>query len=349
MVDKSQKAVALLGNNDISVTLADAAKAYSQLSKVVTAEGILKRDYTYYSLQIAITLFGFSLSLLLIILSKNLAAIAILSVIFGFFAVQIAGLVHDAGHRAIFKRAKNNDLLGYFFTAILAINYSAWKKRHNKHHSNPNEEKEDPDLEIPLITFTKERFLEKNKLERYLTKFQSRTYLFLLSLTAFYERRLSALFLTREFKAKLLIESIVFGIGILTWYVMPFLVFPLEKAILFFAASNAVSGLYLGHVFAPNHKGMPEVKKGAKFSFFEHQIITTRNIKPGWLTDYLYMGLNYQMEHHLFPHCPRNKLGRITPHLKRTCRRLGLTYTETNIIESDKIIIRELGKIASSA
>lgn len=349
MGGKTQTLATLLDDKDVKIKMIDGARAYAKLSNIVAAEGILNRDYTYYSLQMTITLVGFAFSLFLIIASSNLAVIVALSVIFAFFAVQIAGLVHDTGHRAIFKSAKNNDIFGYFFTSLIAINYSAWKKRHNKHHAQPNVKNEDPDLEIPLVTFTKERLLEKNNLERFLTKFQSRTYFFLLALTSFYERKLSILFLTRQYRPKLFLESIVFVGGLLVWFILPFLLFPLQKAIVFVAASNAASGLYLGHIFAPNHKGMPEVKKGAKFSFFEHQIITTRNVKAHWLTDYVYMGLNYQLEHHFFPHCPRNKLGRITPHLKKICREFNLPYTETSIIDSDKIIVRELARVARYA
>lgn len=339
----------LLSNKDISVSVIEGAKAFAKLSKIVKDEGILDRDYAYYSLQIAITLSGFALSLFLIVVYGNLAAVGVLSVIFAFFAVQIAGLVHDVGHRAVLKSAKNNDILGYIFTSIVAINYSAWKKRHNKHHAQPNVENEDPDLEIPLVTFTKERLLEKNRVERFFTKFQSKTYLFLLLLTSFYERKLAIFFLTREFKPKLILESVVFLFGVFAWFVLPFLVFPLDKAIVFFVVSNATSGMYIGHIFAPNHKGMPEVKRGSKFSFFEHQIITTRNIKGNWLTDYLYMGLNYQLEHHFFPNCPRNKLSLITPHVKKFCKEYQLPYTETGIIESDKIILNELKQIAAVA
>jgi delta8-fatty-acid desaturase len=61
------------------------------------------------------------------------------------------------------------------------------------------------------------------------------------------------------------------------------------------------------------------------------------------------IGLNYQIEHHLFTHCPRNKLKLLTPYVKRICKKYGLEYTDVGIVETNKIILRELNEVALSA
>jgi fatty acid desaturase len=94
---------------------------------------------------------------------------------------------------------------------------------------------------------------------------------------------------------------------------------------------------------------MPQIKSGQKISFLEQQIIATRNIKRGFFTDILLLGLNYQIEHHLFPHCPRNKLKLLTPYVKEVCGELNLEFTETNLFESNKIILRELNQVATAS
>ena len=91
---------------------------------------------------------------------------------------------------------------------------------------------------------------------------------------------------------------------------------------------------------------MPEVKKGTKLSFLEQQITTSRNVKGGLITDTLLVGLNYQIEHHLFTNCPRNKLKLITPFVKEICNDLNLQYTSVNFTESNKIIIKELHSVS---
>ncbi|MGD9891196.1 MAG: fatty acid desaturase, partial [Dehalococcoidia bacterium] len=71
-----------------------------------------------------------------------------------------------------------------------------------------------------------------------------------------------------------------------------------------------------------------------------------RNITPGRFVDFMYFGLNYQIEHHLFPTCPRNKLKLITPYVKEICARTGLEYTQADIITSNRIILGELNSVA---
>ena len=94
---------------------------------------------------------------------------------------------------------------------------------------------------------------------------------------------------------------------------------------------------------------MPEIKKGLKLSFLEQSIITSRNLKGGFLTELFFIGLNLQIEHHLFTNCPRNKLKLITPYAKKLCHEMGLEYTDVGIIETNKIILDELRKVALAA
>jgi Fatty acid desaturase len=72
-------------------------------------------------------------------------------------------------------------------------------------------------------------------------------------------------------------------------------------------------GLYLGSVFAPNHKGMPILSRDDDSDFLRRQVLTARNVRGGRLTDLLLGGLNYQIEHHLFPSMPRPSLRRAQP------------------------------------
>jgi fatty acid desaturase len=77
-------------------------------------------------------------------------------------------------------------------------------------------------------------------------------------------------------------------------------------------------------------------------SFLEQQVSASRNIEGGLITDIILVGLNRQVEHHLFPNCPRNKLRLIRPYLEATCSRMGLECVEAGIIETNRAILREL-------
>lgn len=156
-------------------------------------------------------------------------------------------------------------------------------------------------------------------------------------------------FIKRISRHKYILEMIIFMVGAFAWFFLPFFIFDFPKALIVVLIYNAISGFYLGNIFAPNHKGMIELKKSFPISYLEHQIITTRNIKPSPLTDFIYLGLNYQIEHHLFPNCPRNKLKLVTSYVKEVCSKVDLEFTETDIIESNKIILGELSRIATTA
>jgi fatty acid desaturase len=83
-------------------------------------------------------------------------------------------------------------------------------------------------------------------------------------------------------------------------------------------------------------------------SFLEQQVITSRDITGGPLTDLALVGLNYQIEHHLFPTCPRNKLKLLTPYVQDVCRRMNLEFTTVGIVETNRMILRELRAVAQA-
>jgi fatty acid desaturase len=105
-------------------------------------------------------------------------------------------------------------------------------------------------------------------------------------------------------------------------------------ALVFVAVHQAVFGLYMGCSFAPNHKGMPIVGAHEKLDYLRRQVLTSRNIRGGWFVDELLGGLNYQVEHHLFPSMPRPRLRRAQRLVRDYCAQQRITYTETGLFGS---------------
>jgi fatty acid desaturase len=99
-------------------------------------------------------------------------------------------------------------------------------------------------------------------------------------------------------------EVILLAVHIAAYLSVVFLVLPPVKAITFILVQQGLFGLYLGASFAPNHKGMPILAAADKSDFLRRQVLTSRNVRGGWLTDLALGGLNYQIEHHLFLPCP---------------------------------------------
>jgi fatty acid desaturase len=124
-----------------------------------------------------------------------------------------------------------------------------------------------------------------------------------------------------------------------------FLVLSPVKAVVFILVQQALFGLYLGLSFAPNHKGMPVLSKDDETDFLRRQVMTSRNVRGGWLVDFALGGLNYQIEHHLFPSMPRPNLRHSRAIVRAYCERHGVAYLETTLIRSYGQALRHLHEV----
>jgi fatty acid desaturase len=111
-----------------------------------------------------------------------------------------------------------------------------------------------------------------------------------------------------------------------------------------FLLSQLIAGVYMASVFAPNHKGMPLIR-GRRPSFLEQQVITSRNVHGGPLVDIMFGGLNYQIEHHLFPTIARDRLPELRQIVRPFCQDLGLPYEEMGVIPSYRLLLQQLEAI----
>jgi fatty acid desaturase len=84
-------------------------------------------------------------------------------------------------------------------------------------------------------------------------------------------------------------------------------------------------------------------------SFFEQQIITTRNLGDTKISDFMFGGLNNHIEHHLFPNLPRRGLRRARVITRNFCRRHNITYRETNWLGAASQVSRFFGEVTESA
>jgi len=124
---------------------------------------------------------------------------------------------------------------------------------------------------------------------------------------------------------------------------------PVGKASAFFCVQMAVFGLCLGGSFAPNHKGMPIVPPMSKIDFFRRQVLMSRNVKGGPFVDFAMGGLNYQIEHHLFPSMPQPNLKRVQPIVREYCAEHDVSYTEVGIFASYGIVVGYLNNVGLRA
>jgi fatty acid desaturase len=269
----------------------------------------------------------------------------------GLIFTQFAFLGHEASHRQVLASGPANDRVGRILaTLFVGISYSWWMNKHSRHHANPNKIGKDPDIEIDTVSFHEEAAATRRGLMAWITRRQG--YLFFPLLLGeglnLHINSIRSLFARRPVQGRTL-ELILLGIRLGGFVGVVFWLLPLGVAFAFLGVQLGVFGLYMGASFAPNHVGMPIVPRDAKLDFFGKQVRTSRNVRGGWWATALMGGLNYQIEHHLFPNMPRPHLARARELVREHCRVHEVPYTETSLLSAWGIVVRYLNRVGLAA
>ncbi len=289
-----------------------------------------------------------AIGIALLVVSQSLWIRLLDAVLLSFVFVQLGFLFHDAGHRQIFKRSLHNDFAMLFIGLVIGSSRSWWFDSHNRHHTNPNELDLDPDTELYIVNFSERQAGTRSKVVSFLSRFQAYYFFPALLFEGVGAHIASCVFILRG-KARFgLIESASMVVHFALYFGILFALMPAWQAVLFFVVHHSLAGLYMGSVFAPNHKGMLIPDANSDLDLFKRQVLTSRNVKPSPVTDMLYGGLNYQIEHHLFPRIARSKLHAAYPIVKEYCRERGIAYHETSSWQSYREIFQHLKSVSRS-
>lgn len=107
-------------------------------------------------------------------------------------------------------------------------------------------------------------------------------------------------------------------------------------------------GVYAGSVFALNHMGRPVLSADRATDFLRHQVVASRNLRSHPVTDFIYGGANYQIEHHLFPSMARNKLKAAKKFVRAFCQEKRIEYRETSVSEGYREVFAYLHTIGAT-
>jgi fatty acid desaturase len=317
---------------------------YAELSRRVKQAGLLQRRPAYYSIKIGVNLF---------LLAGGWAVFAVLGrswwqmLVAVFLAVmftQTAFIGHDAGHRQISGSKRADDLIGRIHgNLLIGLSYGWWISKHNRHHAHPNQADRDPDIAGRAIAFTPEQARARHGMGAWLARYQAPLFFPMLLLEGLHLHvaGVRALLTRCGAKAKAA-EAGLLAAHIGGYLAALFLVLSPPQAVVFLVLQQGLFGIYMGCSFAPNHKGMPVLAKGEKVDFLRRQVLTSRNIRGGWLTDLALGGLNYQIEHHLFPSMPRPSLRHAQAPVRAFCAQRGIPYCQTGLLASYTQVLRHL-------
>jgi fatty acid desaturase len=130
-------------------------------------------------------------------------------------------------------------------------------------------------------------------------------------------------------RARVKLDAAVLVAHVVFWLVVPAILAGPGAALLGYAVWNVVAGLYLALIIPVNHVGLQPIPPGEHVDFVTQQIRGSRNlVGPGWFYDFFFIGLNRQIEHHLFPFVATPRLARGAAVVKAFCAEHGLPYGE---------------------
>ena len=320
---------------------------YAELSARIRSAGLLQRRTGYYVAKFAATLGLFAVGWAVFVLIGPSWWQLLTAAVLGVLSTQVAFLGHDAGHKQVTRTRGASYLLGLLNGNLaVGLSFGWWLDKHNRHHAHPNHAELDPDVEPagPLV-FLRGQDEGRRGLLAWCTRHQAVLFFPVLLLEGLNLHVASIRALRDGTVRARWREGVLLAVHVVAFVAVPFLVLTPGQAVAFLAVHQAVFGLYMGCSFAPNHKGMPPLTAEEERDYLRRQVLTSRNVRGGRFVDLLLGGLNYQVEHHLFPSMPRPNLRRAQPLVAAFCAERGIRYVETGLLDSYRQVLRHLHDI----
>jgi fatty acid desaturase len=322
---------------------------YAELLARVRAAGLLDRRPAYYTYRIALATVllaaGWGAFVLIGDSWWQLVTAAFLAAVF----TQLGFLGHEAGHGQTFRSRRANRLVGLLFGNLaIGLAFGWWVDKHHRHHAHPNTEGLDPDIRGGAVAFTAGQARGRAGARAMLARHQAALFFPMLLLEAAALHVASLRALTRAAYRDRGRESLLLAVHAVAYVTVVLVVLSPVRALVFVVVQQGLFGLYLGASFAPNHKGMAILTADDQTDFLRRQVLTSRNVSGGPVVDALLGGLNYQIEHHLFPSMPRPAMRAARPIVRAYCGELGVPYVETSLFSSYRQALTHLHGIGRS-
>jgi fatty acid desaturase len=323
------------------------ASDYSALSRAVKEAGLLKRRPGWYAMRVVVLLTLFAIGFTLLFTLGHTWWQLVVAVYFGIVFTQTAFLAHDAAHRQIFESGKRGEIFSRIIgNLFVGLSYGWWMNKHSRHHANPNTIGKDNDIHPGAIVFVPEDAAKRSGVAAWLTARQG-WFFFPILLLAGMELHVNAVraIVTGRDVNHRISEGALITVRLLGFAVVAVLALGPVLGAVFVLVQLFTFGFYMAASFAPNHKGMPLIDENERVDYLRRQVLTSRNITGGWPMDKAMGGLNFQIEHHLFPNMPSVNLKRARPLVKAYCAQVGVPYTETTLLKSWAIVVRYIHRV----
>ncbi|TPX33599.1 hypothetical protein SmJEL517_g03523 [Synchytrium microbalum] len=276
---------------------------------------------------------------------------------------QVAFVAHDAGHNGITHNRYIDGAIGTLvanFVGGLSIGW--WKSSHNVHHIVTNDPEHDPDIQLlPFFAVTTrlftgvystyyKAFLEFDLPAKLLIRFQHLYYYIILGFGRFNLHALSISHLSKNNQVNpYRMHEIALTSIFWCWYLYLLSYVPTWPMVVVYVLLGHIATFLLHVQITLSHYGMSCEEHAEDEEFAVKALRTTMNVDCPWYIDWLHGGLQFQVEHHLFPRMPRHNLRKVRPFVRQYAKDNGITYVEYPFAEGNWVVLANLKHVALQA
>ncbi len=360
---------------------------YRELRTQLIKMGMFNASPWFYFYKCSTNLALLASAVAMVVFSENPLVHLASALTLGLFWQQCGWLSHDFLHHQVFKNRVYGDMFGLFWGNLMqGFSVSWWKNKHNGHHAvtnlhstSPESQDGDPDIDtMPLLAWSmhQARSLRQASKDgkdtawtKFFIKYQAITYfpiLLLARVSWLRESFKAALGLgaasenaKEEFKRKGLAYPIAEPTLLVIFHIWNFGLsckfgqWSIAYSVAYYLTACCSSGLFLALVFGLGHNGMPTYSAEERPDFWKLQVTTTRNITGGsgfsqGFVDWFCGGLQYQVDHHLFPTLPRHNLKKCHDLVHSFCKKWGVTYHENDMVKGQVEVLKHLSDVSEN-
>lgn len=321
---------------------------YGDLVRRVRAAGLMRRHPGAFAWHLGVVLAGLGAVVAVMATHRDSWWLLLLAPPLAILATRTSFLGHDVGHLQVARSAAGSRLLGLVVGNLLSgLSYGWWVRKHNAHHAHPNDLHSDPDVRAGALIWDTSQTDGRQGFTAWWTRHQAAFFFPLLLLEALnlHVASVRALFAPglrlRAAEAVLLAAHFAGYAALLVWTMS------WPQVLVFVAIQKGVQGVYLGCSFAPNHKGMPILEPDQASDPLLRQVLTSRNVRGGPIIDAVLGGLNYQIEHHLFPSMPRANLRLAQPLVRAFCAENQVPYVQCSALDSYTAALKHMHRVGA--
>eukprot|EP00920_Eleutheroschizon_duboscqi_P014663 GHVT01034023.1.p1 GENE.GHVT01034023.1~~GHVT01034023.1.p1 ORF type:complete len:285 (+),score=22.65 GHVT01034023.1:470-1324(+) len=242
---------------------------------------------------------------------------------------QSVFIMHDLMHMQVFRDFDKDRFTSLFVgTVLFGMSSHWWQEHHNMHHAFTNTVDiatrfVDPQMWEPFRAQDEKLFpLYKGKFLYFMIKIQHLTFIPFVILVGRIQVLLISYIMERRWY-----EWVAIALH-WVWHMYLLSYLPTWREVfIVYGIAALIEGLFhfqliLSHYCRPFHT-MEDYREN---SWYISQIVSNLNYETWWCLDWFYGGLNFHIEHHLFPKLARNNLRDAGKYVREVCGKHGIKY-----------------------